>query len=403
LLLLALSLAPPGVAAGAGDVPRPLGPEDDARVLARVPRLSPEERARARALREGAAPAPLPLPQALRQARAHISRFRQESDPRHLGYAQAALGPWWEVAAPPADVLLLRAIIRQGRHDFTGALGDLDQVLARRPDYAQAWLTRASLQLVRGEPAAARASCEPLGTLAPGAVAEVCLAGAEGLSGKAAQALARLDAALALPAARDVSVRQWALALQAELAHATGDAARADRALQQALAAGPADGFLLGARADFLLEAGRPREVLALLAEHAHADGLLLRLARAAAVAGDAEAAGRHREALRARLEAGRARGDRIHLREEALFALHVEGRPAEALPLAQENWAEQRERVDARVLLEAALAAKEPAAAQPVLAWMDATGLEDVQLRALAARLRGAASQGEQGKEAAR
>ncbi len=59
------------------------------------------------------------------------------------------------------------------------------------------------------------------------------------------------------------------------------------------------------------------------------------------------------------------------------------------ALQLARENWAEQREPADARVLLEAALAAGEPAAAAPVQAWLADSGLESVALRALAARLK--------------
>ena len=50
--------------------------------------------------------------------------------------------------------------------------------------------------------------------------------------------------------------------------------------------------------------------------------------------------------------------------------------RPARALQLARENWATQREPADARILLEAALAAGDPAAARPVLDWLERTGL---------------------------
>lgn len=57
------------------------------------------------------------------------------------------------------------------------------------------------------------------------------------------------------------------------------------------------------------------------------------------------------------------------------------------ALALAADNWALQREPRDARILLEAALAVGDPAAAAPVLDWLRRHRLEDRQLAALARR----------------
>ena len=61
----------------------------------------------------------------------------EEGDPRYLGYAQAALAPWWNLPTPPVDVQVLRASLRQFRHDFAGALADLDQALDRDPSQAR--------------------------------------------------------------------------------------------------------------------------------------------------------------------------------------------------------------------------------------------------------------------------
>ena len=55
---------------------------------------------------------------------------------------------------------------------------------------------------------------------------------------------------------------------------------------------------------------------------------------------------------------------------------------------LAQSNWKIQREPRDARVLLEAAVALRQPEAAQPVLDWMGQTHIEDWFLRRLADQL---------------
>ena len=67
-----------------------------------------------------------------------------------------------------------------------------------------------------------------------------------------------------------------------------------------------------------------------------------------------------------------------------------MQGQPAQALALASENYAQQREPADARLLLEAAVAARQPAAAAPVLKWMAESGIESTALKALATQLAG-------------
>ena len=85
--------------------------------------------------------------------------------------------------------------------------------------------------------------------------------------------------------------------------------------------------------------------------------------------------------------EAGRLRGDRVHLREEARFTLHLLNAPAAALKLAQENWRVQKEPADIRILLEAALAAGDAAAVDAARAWLGNSRLEDVQLQRIVAQ----------------
>ena len=78
-------------------------------------------------------------------------------------------------------------------------------------------------------------------------------------------------------------------------------------------------------------------------------------------------------------------RGDRLHLQEEARFELTLRGNATRALELAQEDWKTQREPRDARVLMEIAIAAKQPAAARGALTWMRETGYQDPVYRILA------------------
>ena len=91
-------------------------------------------------------------------------------------------------------------------------------------------------------------------------------------------------------------------------------------------------------------------------------------------------------EQLLDRLAASRLRGDRVHLREEARFTLHLLNAPQAALTLAQENWQVQKEPADIRILLEAALAADDAAAVDGVREWLKKSRLEDVELQRIIA-----------------
>lgn len=90
----------------------------------------------------------------------------------------------------------------------------------------------------------------------------------------------------------------------------------------------------------------------------------------------------RHRQTLAQTFAASQRRGDRPHRREWARYLLAVEGDAAQALPAAIANWSEQREPADALLLLDAAIAAGQPEAAEPVKAWLQKVGLEDVRIQ---------------------
>ena len=117
----------------------PLTPTDPNQVLERLPLAATDPVVRElQGLRRQLVAQPDDLDLALQVARRNIEIGRSEADPRYYGYAQAALAPWWEQMPPPSEVLLLRAVLRQNRHDFAGALTDLQQVLVVRPRHAQA-------------------------------------------------------------------------------------------------------------------------------------------------------------------------------------------------------------------------------------------------------------------------
>lgn len=366
----------------------PFTPTSDAVVLEQVPATEGDARARERAaLRRALASQPEQLDLALRLARLDIEESRMRGDPRYLGRAQAALAPWWDAASPPPGVRLLRATILQSRHEFPAALTDLDAAVREDPRNAQAWLTRAVVLGVRGEHAEAARSCAPLSSLAGPLTAAVCEAQVKSLAGRSRQASALLTDALAR-GAPGPEAEAWALSTLAEAAARSGDTARAEKLFVRTLALDPGDAYTRAAFADLLLDAGRPREAATLVRGHTEDDNQLLRLVLAETALGSAEAAPLAAE-LAERYAASHLRGDGLHAREEARFALHVEKSPDRALTLARASWDVQREPWDVRLLLETALAAGKPEAAAPAVEYLQATGCEDPGLVALAERVR--------------
>ena len=180
-------------------------------------------------------------------------------------------------------------------------------------------------------------------------------------------------------------VQSWALTSLAEMAARAGMVPEAEVHFRGALALDSVDYYLLGAYADYLLDNGRPEEVLAPLRDKTAADPLLLRYALALQAQHSGELPAPV-EQLRDRFAASRLRGDRVHLREEARFTLHLLNAPTEALKLAKENWKVQKEPADVRILLEAALAAGDSAAAKAVKEWLNDFRLEDMQLQRIIA-----------------
>ena len=367
----------------------PYLPRAGSDVIETLPRRSDPLQLELRRMRVQLATAPDDVQLAATLAQRYIAIGRTESDPRYFGYAQAALAPWWRQAAPPPTVRLLRATLLQNTHSFHAAMADLDAVTVADPANAQAWLTRATVQTVLGQYSAATASCARLSALTEQLVSIACLTNVSGVTGRLLKSDALLATTLQRNADAAPQTRAWAMTLLAEMATRRGDAVLAEARYQEALQLAPRDSYLLGAYADFLLDQQRGAEAAGLLKAQRRIDGLLLRYALALKQVSQRQTrqsgqAGLQTELadavaeLDARFHAAALRGDSVHQREQARYALHLRGDAKAALALAQQNWAVQKEPADLRILLEAARAANDRAAAAPALAWMAQTGLED-------------------------
>lgn len=367
----------------------PYLPKSDDQVLERLPFKPNDPIARELSqLRAALRRDPHNLDAAVTLANRYYGLVGEEGDPRYLGYAQAALAPWWDMPEPPLEVQVLRASIRQFRHDFAGAVEDLGHVLEREPRHVRALALRAIIHIVQARYPQARVDCQAMRRVGSSLVGFGCEAMVDGLTGKAGAAYAALDAAVARTADIAPPDLLWLQIRLAELAQRQGRDDLAEAHFKQALNLGITDTFLLAAYSDLLLDKKRYADVVAMLKDKARSDVLLLRLVFAERALVLPTAKDREAE-LAARYAASQLRGETVHQQEEARFELQVRNDAKKALALAQENWKAQREPRDARIFLEAAIAMKDAAAAQPVLQWLDESGIEDAYLTGLGRQLK--------------
>jgi Tfp pilus assembly protein PilF len=364
----------------------PYVPADSKQVIERLPTRTDPQQRELQELRSRLAAVPDNIQLATQLARRYIEIGRGSGDPRYLGYAQAALAPWWKESAPPPDVRILRATLLQNQHRFAMALADLDGLIKQDHGNAQAWLTKATVLQVQGRHDDAKASCARLFALAPELITAVCFANVASVTGQADKACALLQRALDRDRDADAAIRTWAHTLAAETAERLGRSTDAEQHFRQALALDRSDTYLLGAYADFLLDRQRASEVVTLLENRLRADGLLLRYAEALRQLHSPQAE-RYVRMLQDRFAAAMQRGDTVHQREQARLALRLRNEPKDALRLAQQNWEVQKEPADLRILLEAALAAGDRDAVKTATDWIKHTGLEDTILSAIAKR----------------
>jgi tetratricopeptide (TPR) repeat protein len=365
----------------------PYVPSADTEVLQQVPAESDPTVRDMKRLRRALDDDPTSFAAADRLARAYIDFGRELGDAHYAGYAEAVLAPWLAKAPPPAAALIDQATILQYRHQFTEARVQLKLALAQEANNAQAWLTLATLDMVQGDYPSATHDCSQVAASGGFVLGIACVGNLRSYLGQAQQSLIMLTQIAGDAPSLTAPFRAWVQGLLAETAERLGDWPQAEEHYRKALALTPKDNFLLVAYADFLLDRNRPEEVLTLLRDSSQSDTAFLRLALAKAALHSPDLA-QYTWMMGARFEALAQRGSDYFGREQVRFALYLQHNPQLALDLAQRNWQVQRAPWDARVLLEAAAAARQPQAASAVLAFVHDTKLQDPVIEPLARQL---------------
>ena len=379
--VLAVSYHLPSLAA-------PFVPASDADVVERLPgRASDPAIKRVDSLRKQLAARPDDAVLRVEIARRYFEMAMAQGDPRYVGYASAALAPLEKAENNPSGYWLARGLIQQFSHDFEGSLASLAKASQLDPTTPEPGLWRAAVLMVQARYAESLAECEKLAPLAAPALGIGCTTYVLATTGQLEPAFQTFAATVKATSQEAPELRLWQYTRLGEMAVRLQKFDAAENYFRQARQVGITDQFLLGAYADLMLLRQRPAEVITLLGDWERSDVLLLRLALAGKATGDKRAADWAGQ-LRDRFAAAALRGDRLHEQEAARFELDVEGKPAKALELAIRNYQIQKEPRDAEILMRAALAARQPRAAQAALDWLRSSRYEDPGIRQLAAQL---------------
>lgn len=383
LVIVAISLAP-AAALQAGDAYLPADDE----VLEVLPKSVLAERDELAELRQRLTANPRDADLAAQVAQRYQEIGKSGGGPRYYGYARAAIAAWWDAPDAPAEILRVRAKLKENNHEYQAALADIDALIEQSPQDTQAWVERVNLLRVTGQYDRARGAIEEMSSFAGGVARVFCEAPLMAVTGRAEEAADVFDQALPVTRVNLPDVLPWMLTSRAEIARSLGDDEKAEAYYRQGLKADPGFNSLKRDYADFLLDRDRAGEALTMIGEDLSDNGLLLAAAIAAQQSGKSELAQRLKAQLADRFSETRLRGDKPHGRFESRYALELENNPRRALELALENWQAQKELRDSRNVLEAALAAGQPEAAATVIAFLESAGTQDVTLARLVREL---------------
>ena len=362
----------------------PITPTRDNEVIEVLPATAGGARSEERRQREQLAQTPRDAGLALGIARRDLARAHELGDPRFAGMAMAAIDGWRNDMGAPADVMLMRAALQQYVHEFDAAAATLQQLLARPgAPQPQAWLTLATVRRVQGRYADSDVACREVARAGSAVHARACLAENAALRGDFERARMSLEGLLATPRLA-AGTRAWLLTTLAELEQRAARPGAADAAYRAALQS-HSDDYTPLAYADFLIEQRRAAQVPAVLKNQPRSDAVLLRLAIAGAQA-RAPGAAADIDEMRQRIASANERPDakRLHGREQAMFALWIDGAVDRALELARSNVAQQREPLDLLVFAQVALRSGQPGAREEARRMVDTIGLRDERIREL-------------------
>ncbi len=335
------------------------------------------------------------LDAALPYARAVFFKGLTEGDLRWYGAAKAAMLPWWQSTSLSAEALFMRGLVKQGFHDFSAGLQDINTAIAQDPQQAEFWSWRFTLHLLAADMVAARedaATIKQRFGAEEGAAYEAIL---QYRSGQAAQAVQGFQKLIALPSFQSNSAKDWLHYHLGEAYRVAGQPAQAIAVWEQHVQVRPESHFIRLALCDLLNREQQFEKALRYAAQDNPSDGLLMQTLMAhhgLAQGKQAQAAEKVKSLAQQfdeRMAAQDLRQDALIERPRMIYLIRFGKDVKAGLAMAAENWRTQNEPADGLLLLEAAVLLKQAPAALPVLQWLEKTKYVDPAMTPLVAQLK--------------
>lgn len=306
-----------------------------------------------------------------------IQKARSTGDPRFLGYAEGLLNQWQQ---PLNDRLqVLKASVAQSNHRFDDARRELRAVInsgSSRQQRLQAHLMLANMSLVQGRYEEAEKQCGLFAQQLPGLIAASCQAQVLARTGQPEKAYKQLAKQVSVASTNDTSGLLWAQGTLGDLAAQLGKPAAENHWLE-VLRLNPNDLYVRAQLADWYLQHQALDKTLALTEEYEDVESLAV-IRSIAMKQSDHPDYETLAQRLEQRFAEARWRGNLLHQRDFARFQLDVLNNPELALSSARDNWTDQREPADTRLLLRAALAAGESRQVDTVRDWLAEQNQQD-------------------------
>jgi hypothetical protein len=314
----------------------------------------------------------------IRLAQDYSRAGRASGDPRAIRLATTLLEPRLARGTVSPKMLVIAAGLKSYEHKFDEALRLLNCAVAGDLR-EEALLQKVSILITLGRFEEARKTFSANPMLLGLSRGVVLVAQLQSMTGQLRSSYALLASHMARISESSAEENSWALCILAEMAERLGNTAAAETHYRKALeltscgeeAASQtpgADLYLSNGWMDFLMDQNRNVEAADFAKRSPFREKLLLRKLIAAPT--DEEV-----KVLENQLFAT------DHLREQALFRLKVKKEPSGALRYALNNWFQQKEAIDVRLVLDSAIAADNVAAAAAVLTWIKENSFEDARL----------------------
>lgn len=312
---------------------------------------------------------------------------KQTGDQRYYSYAESLINHHLDnkTTIPTrhyVDLKRHQATILQHRHEFKAALSILNSIIQQHPQQYSFYFLRSTIYQVIGEYTLAKKDCQRLIGRYNMLLTTACLSQMVGLTGQIDAAFSLLHKTYLKDQHANTDAKLYVLSILAEMAQRKGDNEAAKQFYQDGLAITPGDQYLLTSYSAFLLDNHQNEQVSKLLGTTPFTDILLLNKLIAAVRLNHQSDIQRLNQLFQNKIKETKLRGDTPHINVLARYELEYNHNYSKASNLALQNWRQNKEPDDLKLMLQAAIQANDITTFNEAVTWIEKNHMEDSRFK---------------------